>query len=303
MERQQHQQEIRDTRFGGFGGSDAKMVLEIAERIKAGLELTTSQKHRILQLKGVERCQDFSNAATEAGHEFEDEMAAHLEDNWIREHFMEDNSGRKYVNFRVFAHADFFDVVTDTVKELKWSRAYNCRELKKRHIAQLQWYYMLGAAAVTLHCDTEEGRCAMDVPKDEEIVMALRDALLLIDVKFRTLNLKITEVYAPALPPTVFASLRRYAELKQEAANIEAEMEQQKTIINEWMERNEISKIGSDSGTVVRIGAVERLDFDAKAFQKEYPDLYASFRTKLSKKAPYLKFGKAEKSEEGGEEC
>lgn len=298
MERQQHQQEIRDTRVGGFGGSDAKMVLDIAERIKAGLELTTSQKHRILQLKGVERRPDFSNAATEAGHEFENEMAAHLEDNWIREHFMEDNSGWEYVNFRVFAHADFFDVVTDTVKELKWSRAYNCRELRKRHIAQLQWYYMLGAAAVTLHCDTEEGRCAMDIPKDEEIVKALRNALLLIDGRFQTLNLKITEVYAPALPPTIFESMRKYAELKAKAAEIEVLMDEQKAIINEWMEQNEISKIGSDDVTVVRIGAVERLDFDAKAFQKEYPDLYASFRNKLSKKAAYLKFSKPETREE-----
>lgn len=294
MERQQHQQEIQDTRVGGFGSSDAKMVLDIAERIKAGLDLTTSQKHRILQMKGVEYRAGFSNAATDAGHVFEDETASHLEDNWIREHFMEDQSAWRYSNFRVFAHADFFDVVTDTVKELKWSRAFNCRELRKKYIAQLQWYYMLGAQAVTLHCDTEEGRCAMDIPKDDEIVKALRDALLLIDGRFQTLNLKITEVYAPGLPPVIYQALKQLAELHGQQAEIEEKKAAQQAIINDWMEANEITKIGSNDGTVVRVGAVARLDFDKKAFQREYPDLYAAFLTKPSKKAAFLRYSKAE---------
>ena len=61
-----HNEEIRATRVGGFGGSDAAIVLSIAKAIEAGEKLNTNQKHRINQLKGLEAVRQFSNADTEA---------------------------------------------------------------------------------------------------------------------------------------------------------------------------------------------------------------------------------------------
>ena len=67
MKKDNHNEEIKATRVGGFGGSDAAMVLAMAERIREGQPLTTAQKHRILQLKGMETRQDFDSPEIQGG--------------------------------------------------------------------------------------------------------------------------------------------------------------------------------------------------------------------------------------------
>ena len=54
MENYNHNEEIRASRVGGFGGSDAAMVLAIAKAIESGKQLTTTQRHRLNQLNGLE---------------------------------------------------------------------------------------------------------------------------------------------------------------------------------------------------------------------------------------------------------
>ena len=181
MKKENHEEEIRTTRVGGFGGSDAAMVLEIAERIASGQQLTTTQKHRILQLKGLETCPEFDSPEIKAGRAFEDEVAKRLKkEGWDRETFLQPLPNTTMANrqhFRVFAHADFYNPKTNTVTECKWSRKFNHDGLEKQYKAQLQWYYMLGADAVCLCSDTADSRETTDIARDDKMVERLKIAL------------------------------------------------------------------------------------------------------------------------------
>ena len=209
MENYNHNEEIRATRVGGFGGSDAAMVLAIAKSIESGEKLTTTQRHRLNQLKGLEEVPQFSNADTEAGHRFEEEVAASLTEEWKREAIVYDRQGDVYENFKVFAHADFLHCKFDDVKECKWTRTLNLDGLRERYQPQLQWYYMLGADSVSLaYCivnaeSGEEERGCVDVPRDENMIDDLRAALRLIDSRFGDLDTEITELDDVDIPDNI----------------------------------------------------------------------------------------------------
>ena len=119
------EKELMRSHAAGFGGSDAAMVLAIAEKIRTNQPLTTTQKHRLRVIKGLEFPQpSFDSEATKAGNEFEDSVALNLVrfggHRWERETLLE--SETKYDNFTVFAHADFYLMEQNAVKECKWSR-------------------------------------------------------------------------------------------------------------------------------------------------------------------------------------
>ena len=207
MKKINHSKEIKTTRVGGFGGSDAAMVLEISERISTGQQLTTTQKHRLLQLKGLETRPEFDSPEIQAGRAFEDEVAKRLKkEDWDRETFLQPLPNTTMAvrkNFRVFAHADFYNPKTNTVTECKWSRKFNHDGLEKRYQAQLQWYYMLGADAVCLCSDTADGRKTTDVARDDMMVEILKISLETIDEVFPNIDLTIREKSCDELPPKV----------------------------------------------------------------------------------------------------
>ena len=200
MKKINHVEEIKATRVGGFGGSDAAMVMAMAERIASGEPMTTAQKHRLLQLKGMETRPDFDSPEIQAGRDFEDEVAKSLEAmGWDRETYMTPKPNTKasaLTNFKAFAHADFWNPLTNTVTECKWSRKFSHDGLEKQYAAQLQWYYMLGADAVCLTSDTADGRKTTDVMRDDKMVDALAEALWTIDMAFGTLDLTIDHYQA-----------------------------------------------------------------------------------------------------------
>ena len=179
MKKENHEQEIRTTRVGGFGGSDAAMLVAIAEHIASGQPLTTTQKHRIRVAKGLETPPpQFTSPEIEAGRAFENEVAAEIESKgWSREQllYLRPNSMRVPVNFKVFAHADFFrfyvkSLASNMVKECKWSRKFDHKGLEKEYRWQLQWYYMLGADGVSLVSDTADGRAVSDIKRNDKDV-------------------------------------------------------------------------------------------------------------------------------------
>ena len=289
-----HNEEIRATRVGGFGGSDAAMVLSIAKAVESGEKLTTTQKHRLNQLKGIEQVPQFSNADTEAGHLFEDEVDAALYGEWLREKVMYDHKGDLYENFRVFAHADFILPATASVKECKWTRTLNLDGLRERYQPQLQWYYMLGAHAVSLcYCivnaeSGEEERGCVDVPRDDEMIYNLRAALRLIDTRFGDLDTEITELDDTDIPDNIRQEILIMRELTQKIKGLEEARDQHRASVQEWMESKKATKAAGWWGSVTYTAASERKDFDKKAFGKDHPDLMAAYSNKTTKKAAYI---------------
>ena len=290
--KENHNEEIRATRVGGFGGSDAAMVLAMADRISNNMPLTTSQKHRLLQLKGLEECPTFDSPEIQAGRTFEDNVAAVLvPQGWDRETYLtpQPNSSPAVMeHFRVFAHADFWNPVTNTVIEAKWSRKWTAEELKKVYGPQLQWYYMLGATAVRLTCDTEEGCSTMDIPRNEDTVAALTEALEIIDGAYYDINLHIEDLDDGELPPEVLGIKNEIASIKRRMQEDDERLKELTSELMHWMEANEISKVYGEDCIVIYTMPSTSVSFDAKKFEKDHPDTYAEYRTKITKKSGYL---------------
>lgn len=292
MKKENHNEEIRATRVGGFGGSDAAMVLEIAERIKAGHQLTTTQKHRLLQLKGLETRPEFDSPEIQAGRAFEDEAAKELEKaGWDREAFLTPKPNTKAAattNFRVFAHADFYNPKTNTVTECKWSRKFNHDGLEKQYKAQLQWYYMLGVDAVCLCSDTDDGRKTTDVARNDKMVNALAEALWTVDMEFDKIDLTIREKSCDELPPMIAALIAEIETITKTMAQEEETLKAKKAELLNYMDGNDLTKVWSDNASISYTAPSSSLGFDAKKFEKEHADLFAAYRTKITKKAGYL---------------
>lgn len=289
-----HNEEIRATRVGGFGGSDAAMVLAIAKSIENGEQLTTTQRHRLNQLKGIEQVPQFSNSDTEAGHRFEDEVSGTLHQDWTREQVIYDEKGDLYENFMVFAHADFYLTNTNSVKECKWTRTLNLDGLRERYQPQLQWYYMLGAHAVSLaYCivngeSGEEDRGCVDVPRDDNMIDDLRAALRLIDSRFGEIDTEITELDDTDIPDNIRQEILIMRELTQKIKELEEARDQHRASVQEWMESKKAVKAAGWWGSVTYTAASERKDFDKKSFGKDHPDLLAAYSQKVTKKAAYI---------------
>lgn len=289
-----HNEEIRATRVGGFGGSDADTVLAIAKAIETGEKLTTTQKHRLNQLKGLEEVPQFSNADTESGHRFEEEVAATLNGSWSRESVIYDERGDIYENFRVFAHADFYFPIAGSVKECKWTRSMNLDGLRERYQPQLQWYYMLGAEAVSLcYCivnaeSGEEERGCVDVPRDDKMIDDLRAALRLIDCRFGEIDTTITDLDDTDIPDNIRQEILIMRELSSKIKGLEEARDQHRASVMEWMESKKATKAAGWWGSVTYTAASERKDFDKKSFGKDHPDLLAAYSQKVTKKAAYI---------------
>ena len=292
MKNYNHNEEIKATRVGGFGGSDAAMVLAMAERIRECQPLTTAQKHRILQLKGLETRPDFDSPEIQAGRAFEDEVAKELEAaRWDRETFLSPNPNTTMAvrqHFKVFAHADFYNPKTNTVTECKWSRKFNHDGLKKQYAAQLQWYYMLGADAVCLCSDTADGRKTTDVMRDDKMVELLKMSLETIDKAFPELDLTINEKGVGELPPTVAALIEDIETMTKLMAQDEETLKAKKAELLAYMDGNSLNKVWTDTASVTYTAPSSSVGFDTKKFEKDHPDMFAAYRTKITKKSGYL---------------
>src|SRR5690554_2062419 len=148
MKETNQKQEIIATRKGGFGGSDAKMFYKVGQK---GIEaLSDTDKRRIAVALGqVEYIETPTTEAMEAGNEFEKWLAENIYPGG-QSNFMIEPEKPLSTNFKIFAHADFYYSWTKTVLEAKYTSS-DARQTKRDYMAQLQWYYMLGADKVFLN--------------------------------------------------------------------------------------------------------------------------------------------------------
>ena len=230
-----------------------------------------------------EPCNFGGNAATEAGHAFEDYIAERLKMifqlGYIREAKM---MGEDYVNFKTFAHADFL-TASKKVIECKFVQG-TTNEVLSKYYAQLQWYYYLGADCVTL-ChgvgnvepfDVVDSTL-LDVPRDEQTIEAIRNGLRLIDEYCSNEQ----EVSAPSevdMQTKQRLLVRKYITRKRKVDMLTAEMDAIKSELQSEMEKNNIAKlsgaINNDSAAVVifRKGSTRRTLDTTKALAR-YPEL------------------------------
>ena len=280
--KQAHAEEIKTSRVGGLGGSDAEMVLKIGRNGLQALCKTDIKRLRVM-LGLDEPCNFGGNAATDAGHAFEDYIAERLKmifpQGYIREAKM---IGEDYGNFKTFAHADFL-TASKKVIECKFVQDTTQKVLAK-YYAQLQWYYYLGADCVTL-CHGVGGvepfdvvdYTFLDIPRDEQTIEVIRNGLRLIDEYCNNEQ----EVSAPVevdMKTKQRLLVRKYITRKRKVDTLTAEMEKIKAELQAEMERNNIAKISgaidNDSAAVVifRKGST-RITLDTTKALARYPEL------------------------------
>lgn len=277
-----HAEEIKTSRVGGLGGSDAAMVLKVG--CNGTCALSNTDIKRLCVMLGIEEpCNFGGNAATEAGHAFEDFIAERLSLiyplGYTREAKM---IGEEHRHFKTFAHADFL-TASKKVIECKFVQNTTQNVLAK-YYAQLQWYYYLGADCVTLchgvgNVEPFEviDYTFLDVPRDEQAIEAIKIGLEMIDTWCISEN-------SPQVPAEVNMQekqrklVRKYFTRKRKVDAMTAEMEQIKAELQAEMEAGNIAKVSgaldSNNTAVVtfRKGSTRRTLDTTKALAR-YPEL------------------------------
>ena len=287
---QAHAQEIKQTRVGGLGGSDAALVLRVATKGLAGL--TATDLKRLCVMCGTYVQEDFGcNAYTNAGHAFEDYaeknlpwgIADNTPKNYQRELVM---SQKLALNFKTFAHADFavIDGNDTHVIECKFVQQ-NSAKVVSKYYAQLQWYYMLGAKSVQLCHGTgnvepfEVLECSLEkVERDEETINLLLQGVKIIDDAL-TSGWRPEPLEKEVLSNTPEVIQKAFAEL-EEVKTIEVELKARKDAaagtLKQYLEDwgfTGILQEGTKHQVIYTKGGISK-SFDAAAFLKDHPEYH-----------------------------
>lgn len=284
---QAHAQEIANTRKGGLGGSDAALVLRIAERGLAGL--TATDLRRLCVMIGTADQVQFETPHTNAGHAFEEyaENVLPLGEEYVREMYMEQPLADQ---FKTFAHADFVADMKDE-NGYQYAGVIECKYVQKptekvieQYYAQLQWYYMLGAKKVFLYHGTgavdpfSVEECELvEIDRDEKTVEMLLQGI-------KILNDALREGWTPQVPDkmnvadTAELVQKAFAEMqavKAEEAALKARKEKASAILKEWCEAFALTglyNVGEEKHQVIYTLASVGKTFDSDKFLAEHPE-------------------------------
>lgn len=286
---EKHDLEIRASRALGFGGSDAAMVLAIADKLSNCEPLTSTMKKRLRVIKGIDPVPPrVTSDAIEHGRQFEDEMYDVLRGQIGLEREKLLKLYKRYWPFKVFAHADFYDAGSATVTECKWSGSLTHEELKNKYMPQLQWYYMLGVSAVELYTrtesDSEKEALVEYIIMDPELIERIEMSLDMIASNWDLMNLELNEAESEELSGDIINSMLRMVEIKDEIESKEKEYKELSAGVMEWMKDNELSKIKHLGISVTYIPESTSTRFDSAGLKKAYPKIYEMFVSSSQKK-------------------
>ena len=294
-----HQQEIENTRVGGFGGSDAALFLRIAK--KGGVEgLSNTDLYRVAVAMGIKPYVPVPpTEAMNNGHIFEDSYARILKDSGYTDYQREVKliAECQPENFHIFAHADFLLNEKTAVK--KFVIVHECKfvqdeeksadDVAETYKTQLQWYYMLGVDYVDLirGYGNPEFPHTQDlaIDKDEEIIDNLKLGIRLLDEAISDGWVpEIEEEYAAAMSEKMQNIIADYERLKFEKSAIDDKLDELQKQIIEYMTIGNVAKINGTLGTISRTADSIVESFDSKKFEKENPELYKNYLKKSTRK-------------------
>lgn len=284
---QAHAQEIKQTRVGGLGGSDAAMVLRIAERGLAGL--TATDMRRLCVMIGTAEQPQFETPYTNAGHAFEEyaEQVLPLGETYQREAYMTKPLADQ---FKTFAHADFVADMKDengnecaVVIECKYVQKPTAKVIET-YFAQLQWYYMLGAKEVHLYHGTGavdpfcvEECVLVPVERDDNTVEMLLQGIKILNDAMRDgwtpeVPDKMNVADAAVLVQKAFVEMQA---IKAEEAALKARKDRAAATLKEWCEAFSLTglyNVGEEKHQIIYTHATVCKTFDSARFLAEHPE-------------------------------
>lgn len=297
-----HYEEIRRTRVGGFGGSDAAMFYKIGTN---GIgSLSASDLKRIDVAKGLRNPNDdFQTEAMKEGHRFEDvfeKIAIRYMNGTVleREKRLDAPKGLETAAFKLFAHADYCTPDNETVYELKNTK--HVGKAATKYEAQLQWYYLLGASEVFLvtHDATlplDEHGTGVQIVKIERnltVINAIVAGIGILASNWDNIPSSVSaEVTTRELLPFDEQQVMAAIDGLKRIAEIETSIEDARAAILEFMEANGILKItGEDGSTITYVGPTERKTFDKAAFKRAHPEIDLGEFDKTSRVKSSIRF-------------
>lgn len=138
-----YKEDIIATRKGGFGSSDAKMILKLSE----GGELNAEDRKRIAEMLGLKEHEDFTSWEIQRGNEYEqyafDAMLMAFPQAISNPFYISENMSNSF-GFSIFNHIDM-EVETET--EITWYEMKTSRkevaDVIRDYNPQFAWHWML----------------------------------------------------------------------------------------------------------------------------------------------------------------
>lgn len=293
---QAHAQEIKETRVGGLGGSDASILHKIGLN---GLSALTATDHKRLAVMVGKVAQDDwgGNAYTNAGHAFEDWAEQYIEiaKGGEREKYMSNALAR---NFKTFAHADYF--AGGSVVECKFVQKVTNKVIEQ-YYAQLQWYYLMGAEKVFLFhgvgkaepFEVEE-TFLKEVQRDEKEI-----AILLAGIS--TLDKALTDGWTPEVvdkvavydtPEIVQDAFAKMEAIRETKKALDEQEKDAKKVLLEYVEGFGLSGIVSPETKrqVIYTKESETRTFDVAKLAEIHPEINLEKYYKTTKRAASITF-------------
>ena len=297
---EQHAEEIRQTRIGGLGGSDAAILLRIGQ---AGLSaLTATDNNRLCVMLGLIPVGGFGgNVYTAAGHKFEDwveEERPWGEKHYVREAVLEMPFAK---NFKTFAHADFSNAETGVVVECKFVQA-ETEKVLQQYYAQLQWYYMLGAKCVYLMhgqgsvepFDVAENALRY-VERDQNTIDTMLNGIKLLDDALESgwQPAQLEKVTVEETPEIVRKAFEEMDAVKMQEAELKARKDAATAVLKTYCEDWGLSGIvraGENKRQVVYVKASVSRTLDVDKLKAEHPEIDFDQYYKETKRAASITF-------------
>ena len=301
----EHKQEIINTRVGGLGSSDAKMVVGIAERET----LNYADKERIAVMLGLAENRQITSKAIELGNIIEDAVFE-----VFKTQFGENiASNPRYtmelnLDYRVSNHIDF-EISSDS--ELIWiehkSTIHGIDQALEDYKYQLAWHAMLGQEKalnegkkfklLLSHYDTNgwdnefnaDKLSIVEVTPNTHLIDKICKGLLIINEQIPTFEWQPNEgiLHASSLPAEINDKCEMMAEHLRKIKEMTEQVDNFKSKMCELMVANNVKSIVTDAFTITLVEQSVSTTFDKSKFAKEHPEMVAQYEKKSIRK-PYV---------------
>lgn len=302
----EHKQEIINTRVGGLGSSDAKMVVGIAERGT----LNYADKERIAVMLGLAEKRQITSKAIELGNVIEDAVFEVFQ----RDFRSNITSNPRYtmdnpsLSFRVSNHIDF---EINTPDELIWiehkSTIHGINQALDSYKYQLAWHAMLGQdkaqaegkkfKLLLSHYDTNEfdgvfeadKLSIVEVAPNAHLIDKICKGLLIINEQIPTFEWQPNEgiLHISSLPTEINDKCEMMADHLRKIKEMTEQVDTFKARMCELMTANNVKSIVTDAFTITLVEQSVSTTFDKSKFAKEHPDMVAQYEKKSIRK-PYV---------------
>lgn len=301
----EHKQEIINTRVGGLGSSDAKMVVAIGERGS----LNYADKERIAVMLGLAEKRQISTPSIELGNVIEDAVFYTLQ----QEYGDAITSNPRYtmelnLDYRVSNHIDF-EISTPT--ELIWiehkSTIHGIDQALEDYKYQLAWHAMLGQdkaqgegktfRLMLSHYDTNDFDNTFEARKFKIVAVApnqhyidkIAKGLIVINDALPTFTWEKNEgiLHASSLPAEINDKCEMIASHLRKIKELTEQVDTFKQRMCELMVANNVKSIVTDAFSITLVEQSVSTTFDKSKFAKEHPDMVAQYEKKQTRK-PYV---------------